>query len=172
MLKSIWLIMLLLLTVGCSTKNKDALFDSFKKDRIYYKNLQKTEKLQLYDEDNITKALVVATYLAPKEKEIENRSQEVFIVGVYLEEEWEDKPGGAYTLKLDGKKPVKIEPISRSDRSLKNQSMITEWSTYYRVTFPHVPKNSFMLTFESKKYGKGQLHFAKVAKYTLEKEKK
>lgn len=171
MLKSIWLIMLLLLTAGCSTKDKDTLFDSFHKEKVYYKNLQKTEKIQLYDENDTTKALVVATYLAPKTYKLKDRSKEVFIVGVYLEEEQDDQPGSVYTLKLDGQKPLKVETLSRSDKLLKNTSFVTEWSTYYKVTFPHVSKKSFMLTFESTKYGKGQLHFAKVAKYTLEKEK-
>lgn len=172
MLKSIWLIMLLLLTVGCSTKDKNTLFDRFDKEKSYYKNLQRTEKIQLYDENNTTKALVVATYLAPKSYKAKDRSKEVFIVGVYLEEGWEDQPGSTYTLKLDGQKPLKVEPLSHSDQLLKNKVLVTEWSSYYKITFPHSSNKSMMLTFESQKYGKGQLHFAKVAKYMLEKEKK
>jgi hypothetical protein len=164
--------MLLLLTVGCSTKDKNALFDSFDKEKSYYKNLQRTEKIQLYDENNTTKALVVATYLAPKTYKAKDRAEEMFIVGVYFEEEWETEPGKIYTLELDGQKPLKVESLSRSDKLLKNKAFVTEWSTYYKITFPHVSKESFMLTFESKKYGKGQLNFAKVAKYMLEKEKK
>jgi len=169
MLKSIWLTMLLLLTVGCSTKDKDTLFDSFNKERAYYKDLQKTEKMQVYDnENNTTKALVVATYLSPKTYIEDDNSKEVFIIGVYLEEEWDAQPGNAYTLKLDGQKPLKVELLSRNDKLLKNKAFVTEWSTYYKITFPHVSKRSFLLTFESAKYGKGQLNFAKVAKYTLE----
>jgi hypothetical protein len=35
------------------------------------------------------------------------------------------------------------------------------------MTFPYVKSKSFDLVFESKKYTRGTLHFAKVAKYVL-----
>ena len=80
-------------------------------------------------------------------------------------------PGKDYTLELDGRKPLRVEPLAKDDQLLKNKSFVTEWSTYYKIIFPYLDKKSFMLTFESALYGKGQLLFAKVAKYTLEKEK-
>ena len=164
-----WFLLLLtsLLFVGCtSVKNEDVLL-SFHNNLKYHQTLRKTEKVQLYD-NNETKAMLTATYLYTPTFENNDTRDEVFIVGIHLEEETTsslDKENYHLTLNNTVAKEVKL--LHRGDSVLKNISFVTNWGSYYLVTFPHTKMKSFNLVFESSDYGKGILHFAKVAKYTL-----
>jgi hypothetical protein len=75
-----------------------------------------------------------------------------------------------YSLTLNGSAPKSIQALDADDLLLKDISFVSEWNYFYLVTFPHVARKSFKLTFKSELYGKGELHFAKVAKYVLTKE--
>lgn len=160
---------MILLLLGCSHKKEDALLQKFVSKSDYHKKLQKTEKVQLY-EQNVTKATLAATYLFDSTFENNDTRDEKFIVGIYLED---DEPSAfnryGYHLTLDGQEPIKIEKISHNDIVLKDISFISEWASYTLVTFPHNNKKHFDLTFRHEQYGKGKLHFAKVAKYTFNK---
>jgi len=136
----------------------------------YRKQLQKTEKLQLYD-GGTTAAMLTATYLYRQNFQKNDMRDEVFIVGVHLND------GSSKGIKIDAdsltlngqsaKETVLLDP---KDEKLKKISFVTEWSSYYLVTFPHIESKSLTLLFKSSVYGEGTLHFAKVAKYVLEKE--
>lgn len=76
----------------------------------------------------------------------------------------------AYELTLNGKKPLSIEKIALDDSRLKGLSFVTEWNTYALVTFKHIKGNHLNLHFKSKKYGKGNATFSKVAKYVFTRE--
>ncbi|MFT7824638.1 MAG: hypothetical protein ABXS92_07740 [Sulfurimonas sp.] len=161
-------VLLLFLFNACSSKEGgSSLLQRYEKKRSSYKILQKTEKIQLYD-NNVTKALLTATYLYEQGLKSDRIKDEKFIVGVYLEEEDSNRLGDAYRLKLDGKEPLKIEPLTKESKYLENVSFVIQWNTYYLVTFPYVPQKSFMLTFESDRYGKGEQRFSKIAKYLLD----
>ena len=155
------------LLLGCTSKEETALMESYTKKINYHKQLQKTEKIQLY-ENNITQVLVTATYLyTPTQDKIDTRN-EAFIVGIHLGDEALE--GLNYSLLLNGKEAIEIEELSVDDTRLKEFSFISEWGEYYLVTYPHVKSKRVTLVFKSDKYGKGALHFAKVAKYVLTKE--
>jgi len=158
------------LLTGCTSKEEKALMQTYEKYKSYHKELQKTEKIQLYD-GSVTKALLTATYLYEPNYRKVDRGNEIFIVGVYLEEsEMQTFNQGGFSLTLNGKVPGSIKKLEKSDPRLKNISFVTEWSQFYLVVFPHTSSKSFKLIFESTLYGKGELHFAKVAKYVLTKE--
>ena len=163
-----WFLLLLtsLLLIGCtSAKNEDVLL-SFQNNLTYHKILSKTEKTQLYD-NNETKAMLTATYLYSPTFENNDTRDEVFIVGVHLEEETTSSlDKGNYRLTLNNTVAKEVKPLQSGDSMLENLSFVTAWGSYYLVTFPHTKKKSFDLVFESNTYGKGVLHFAKVAKYT------
>lgn len=220
--------------IGCTTKKEDALMDSYKEHVDYHKQLQKTEKIQLF-ENNATKAVVTATYLYTQNFEKYDQRDEQFIVGVHLEDEtvvdtkdiieifgirdaddikkMRDRqkressvvPNSLYddmmslldpkadTLKttnkkktkknknttnnttnnkvkkfglmLQGKNAIEIKTLSKDDRRLKDIAYVTDWGSYYLVTFEHTKSKRFSLVFKSEKYGKGTFSFAKVAKY-------
>jgi len=146
------------------------LMQSYSEKVNYHKQLQKTEKTQLY-QDNITKAMLTATYLHTPNFENNNTRDEIFIVGLHLE----DKDSGhinneGYTLTLNGKTAKEITALRLDDGRLKDISFVTIWGSYYLVTFPHDTSKKLTLVFESELYGKGILHFAKVAKYVLSQE--
>ena len=136
----------------------------------YHKRLQKTEKIQLY-EGNVTKAMLTATYLYTQTYEKHDTRDEVFIVGIHLEEEAAGKmKEGEYSLSLNGSKAKEAVKLDINDERLKENSFVIEWGSYYLVTFPHVESKDFTLAFKSAVYGEGTLHFAKVAKYVLSKQ--
>ena len=158
------------LLLGCTSKQETGLIQGYSEKVTYHKQLQKTEKTQLY-RDGVTKAMLTATYLYTPNFENNDTRDEVFIIGLYLEDKTSGKINGeGNTLTLNGKTAKEIEALSLNDERLKDLSFVTPWSSYYLVTFPHESNKKITLVFESKHYGKGELHFAKVAKYVLTKE--
>ena len=158
------------LLLGCTSKQETDLMQAYNEKVNYHKQLQKTEKTQLY-QDNVTKAMLTATYLYTPNFENSDTRDEVFIVGLYLEDKASGKINGeGNTLTLNGKRAKEIKSLRLDDERLKDLSFVTPWSSYYLVTFPHESNKKITLDFESKSYGKGKLHFAKVAKYVLTKE--
>lgn len=136
----------------------------------YHERLQKTEKVQLY-EGNVTKAMLTATYLYTQTYEKHDTRDEVFILGVHLEDEvLQTLQEGQYILTLNGSSAKEALRLDKNDERLKELSFIMDWGSYYLVTFPHVKGKDFRLTFKSTSYGEGTLHFAKVAKYVLSKQ--
>ncbi len=158
------------LLAGCTSKEEKVLMQAYEKNRAYHKQLLKTEKIQLYD-GNITQAMLTATYINGQTIDKEYKPDEVFVVGISLEEsEGVSFEEAGYSLTLNGNAPKSISVLNEGDPMLKDISFVSEWSYFYLVTFPHVSKKSFKLIFQSELYGKGELHFAKVAKYVLTKE--
>ncbi len=158
------------LLLGCTSKQETDFIQGYSKEVAYHKQLQKTEKTQLY-QDNVTKVMLTATYLYTPKLENHDTRDEVFIVGLSMEGETSgtlDSEGNSLT--LNGKRAKEIKALNLNDERLKSLSFVTPWSSYYLVTFPHQSTKKITLLFESKRYGKGKLHFAKVAKYVLSKE--
>ncbi len=179
------------LLTGCSSKEEKELMETYEKNRSYHQQLQKTEKTQLYD-GLVTKALLSATYLNEQNADKEYKPDEVFIVGIYIEEDLESEDDNksrdsymtdesnksdkkffhqeGYSLTLNGTTPKSIQQLEADDPLLKHISFVSEWNYFYLITFPHTSRKSFKLIFKSELYGSGKLHFAKVAKYVLTKE--
>ncbi len=157
----------IVLLLGCTSKEETALMESYTKKINYHKQLQKTEKIQLY-ENNVTKVMLTATYLYTPTPDKNDTRDEAFIVGIHLEDETSEELN--YSLLLNGTEAKEVEELSVDDARLKELSFISEWGEYYLVTFPHVKSKKITLVFESEKYGKGELYFAKVAKYILTKQ--
>ena len=175
MIKMMLLLLTFALFTGCSSKEQESLMQSYNKDKNYHMKLQKTEKTQLYDAQ-LTKAMLTATYLFEQSADTNDTRDEVFIVGIYAEENENDSfnvnsfDEDEYTLVLNGKSPKNVKQLNASDPMLKDISFVSDWSQFYLVTFPHTSSKSFKLVFESYFYGKGELHFAKVAKFVLTKQ--
>ncbi len=72
-------------------------------------------------------------------------------------------------LTLNSKKAIMITTLNINDERLKNLSYVTEWGSYYLVTFEHTKKKQFKLIFKNERYGEGSFSFAKVAKYVYTK---
>jgi hypothetical protein len=159
-----------LLLWGCVSKKENRLLDDYVKNAAYHKRLQKTEKIQLY-EANTTKAMLTATYLYTQNQEKQDIRDEVFIVGVYLEDpKQQSAQENLKGLTLNGRAAKKVKMLETNDKRLKKISFVMEWGSYFLVHFPHVEEKEFRLTFKTALYGEGTLHFAKVAKYVLSKQ--
>ena len=160
----------IVLLLGCTSKSQKDLMASYSTKVAYHKQLQKTEKVQLYH-NHMTKAMLTATYLYKPNFENNDTRDEVFIVGLHLaDKSYANINKNEYSLTLNGKKSQSIKALKLNDEPLKDLAFVTDWASYYLVTFPHASSKKITLVFESKLYGKGELHFAKVAKYVLNKE--
>ena len=159
----------IVLLLGCSSKDEKQFTQIYEKNKVYHTGLQKTEKTQLYD-GQVTKALLTATYLYTKTEDTNDTRDEKFIVGLYIEDEESSFAQGDYNLTLAGTVPKHIEVLNSKDSRLKDISFRSEWTQFYLFTFPHTASKKFTLLFQSDLYGKGELHFAKVAKFVLTKE--
>ena len=170
-------LMVVVLLVGCSSKEEQDLMKSYTENTQYHKYLQKTEKTELMDGDN-TVAILTATYLYTRNfKKIDKRN-EVFIVGVAFDNPDVntinfDKTSTTaneqeYTLTLKNEKAIKVVRLDKNDKRLKDISFVTDWGDYYEVTYPHASKR-FSLVFENALHGKGTMNFSKVAKFTYTK---
>ena len=169
MIKMMLPLITLALLVGCSSKEQDALMQAYDKEKNYHMKLQKTEKTQLYDAQ-VTKAMLTATYLFEHSIDKNDTRDEVFVVGIYAEDEENTFFNDiGYTLTLNDVVPKSTKLLKENDPMLKEISFVSEWSQFYLVKFPHTPSKSFKLIFKSDMYGKGELHFAKVAKFVLSK---
>jgi len=162
----------ILLFSGCTSKNEKALMHVYNTEKMYNKKLLHTEKAQLYD-GNETKVLLTATYLFSQTdiKKEDDKRDEVFIVGLYMEDETaQNLLSEDFNLTLNGTMPKSVKILKNSDRRLKDIPLVTEWGEYFEVVFPHTPKSRLDLVFDSRIYGKSVLHFAKKAKYVFTKE--
>jgi len=160
----------IVLLAGCTSKEEKAFMQAYEKNKSYHRQLQKTEKTQLYD-GSTTKALLTATYLYSPGFQKEDKRDEVFIVGVYLEDNTvQNFNQNGFSLTLNGNIPKNIQKLPKGHPDLKDISFVSEWNQFYLVTFPHESSKSFRLIFKSDSYGKGELYFAKVAKYMLSRE--
>jgi len=171
-------LMAIALFVGCSSKEEQALMKSYTDKIKYHKHLQQTEKTEFSDE-NGSIVIVTATYMYTPNYDKNDLRDETFIIGVqfddsdtkhiYFDADKLENNDDAYTVTLNGKKAKKVEKLTNSDKRLKGISFVTEWGDYYLVTYPHNRGKKFKLVLENNIYGKGMMHFAKVAKFVFTK---
>jgi len=154
------------LLAGCSSKEEEKFLRVYEKNKEYHLQLQRTEKINLKDGE-FTKILLTATYLFEPVSDKEDKRDEKFIVGFHVDDEDVFVDMGDYEITLNGTEPKSIKMLKKSDPLLKSISFNSEWTHFYLITFPHTNSRSFKLLFESDFYGRGELHFAKVAKYVL-----
>ena len=86
MYKIFVMIITLVFFVACTSKEQKTLMQTYDKEKNYHMQLQKTEKTQLYD-SQVTKAMLTATYLFEQSVDKNDTRDEVFIVGIYIEED-------------------------------------------------------------------------------------
>ncbi|MCD6211731.1 MAG: hypothetical protein J7J02_02005 [Sulfurovum sp.] len=111
--------------VACTSKEQQALIQTYEKEKNYHMQLQKTEKTQLYD-SQVTKAMLTATYLFEQSVDKNDTRDEVFIVGIYIEEDEYDTfdevsfEEDDYTLLLRDTRTKKSK--SKKDKDIKSKT--------------------------------------------------
>jgi len=165
----------LILLVGCSSKEDQALFRLYSENQTYNKYLKHTEKATLSKGEQ-SKIVLMATYLYPAKFKEREASLEKFIVGVIFDEPdissltFKNKTeSGSYRLILKNSSAVHVEKLALTDKRLKDIPFVSEWGTYYEVAFPHIESKSFSLVLTHPKYGTKKLLFSKVAKFVYSK---
>jgi len=135
-MKKIILAILVLFFVGCSNKVSEV----FQKDDKYITLTQCTQRGQIIKSFE-TIALINATYLNPILKNNETQKNEVFIIGVYNENDYKGyKKGGVfnnhYQLTMNGLKFTKAIKADNKTLNLKSYPFYNKWMKYYKVYFP------------------------------------
>jgi hypothetical protein len=183
-----------LVLFGCASVEEKELMRHYQKEKRYHKALLKTEAVTFKNQDGTAALSVTATYLEkpsdtskgslspeeenaiasffglfkPKDVQKEKKIPERFIIGLHSEEyDTDGLVSGEVAFELNGKKPLRITPISPHDKRLKTLSFITDWGTYYLVVFPHASERMHLdVTFngETKK-----MYFTKRAKFVYTK---
>jgi hypothetical protein len=160
----VWAVGAAVLLSGCSTDDEqEKLKVLYAHTKHYHKQLLKTEKIQLYRE-NETAVMLSVTYLPDAKNK---RGDERFIVGYYSIDEERGGEAAMRRLTLEGSVPKAVKILKKGDVRLKEIPFVTEWNHIFLVVFPHTQKEKFDLIYEDGRYGKGVLHFAKRAKYTF-----
>jgi hypothetical protein len=174
----------LLLLIGCSSKEEQALLSTYQKKVEYHKNLQQTERTELHSNGEVV-ATMIATYTFRKTTDKSDTRDETFLVAVDFEEEnatmrfnssidqESNESNGTvarssnldYTLTLHGNDPIVVKKLLSNDPRLASVSFVTNWSHYYEVTFKHTKSKQFNLKFSNEVYGESSLHFSKVARF-------
>ena len=197
MIRYIILLGLMLLSMGCNSKNEIAMTKSLEQMSSIGKVMQKTEKISIND-GNETKVFLTATYLNGEESLVDekDRVREKFIIGLYLadninpenlinadqnltinipypesDKEFSRKERIKRNKGLD-KLPLLVKKLSPDDPMLKNIPMVNSWSSYYYVEFPHSKKDHFSLTYQNKIYGKIPMKKKKAVKSKKKKKTK
>jgi len=143
------------------------MLNDLKKEQQYHKQLLKTEKLEIRNSEGV-RVLVTATYVNHHSE----KKNESFIVGIYSEDSMNDVNttkayGSDFTLTLNGKKPLKVKALAKSDPKVKNLSFISDWTRIYYFQFPYVASKKMTLKFKGGTYGNGSLIFYKIPRYRL-----
>ena len=119
MYKIFMIIITLVFFVACTSKEQKALMQTYEKEKDYHMKLQKTEKTQLYD-GQVTKAMLTATYLFEQSIDKNDTRDEVFIVGLFIEEEMKplirfhlEKMNISWCLGINPRKKVKVKKIKQ-----------------------------------------------------------
>jgi len=168
----VWLSCLtIFLILGCSSKKEKVFLDVFNLQKEESKKLQKTEKIQLYNRHKrTTNVLLTSTYISKKQKDKKIKNDEIFIVGIYVENnETEDTSLKSFSLALNTKSPKSIKRLSKDSKLLKKIPFVFPWTQFYIVHFPNTSQKSMRLTVKHASHGKGMAYFSKVAKYVLHK---
>lgn len=105
-----------LLLWGCSTKEEKSLMQEYYHKKNYFKKLQKTEKVML-KQNNITKAVLTAQYIPTNSSKLSDKSDETFIIGLYLEDETVDSLRDTFGIRKKGKKKEVLKDIYDSNAS-------------------------------------------------------
>jgi len=165
------LFLMIFLSLGCSSKNEKTFIKVFQENKVASKKLQKTEKIQLYDpRQGTTKVLFTSTYISKKQISKKIKNDEKFIIGLYVDDnETEDVHLESFSLQLNGKAPKNIKTLNENHKLLNNIPFVFPWTQFYLVHFPHTPQKSMKFTIQHSFYGKGEVDFAKVAKFVLHK---
>ena len=178
MFKIFFILISVVLFIGCASQREQALLKSYHDNIEYHKHLQQTENAELKEGEQ-TMGMLTATYMFRPNFDKNDTRDEVFLMGVQLEDEnatinFKQKSTSntdeqVYTLTLNGSHAIKVKSLSPTDKRLKELSFVTGWNHYYEVTFANTKSKSFNLSFANPRYGVSLLNFSKVARFVYTK---
>jgi hypothetical protein len=150
--------------IGCGNKNLD--YNLIKQDKSRENNLLYTKKATLLNSLE-TKAIINATFLSQLYKDRYKKDLDIFLIGVYLDDDFNDKSkyglnNPFYKLSSDGGKIISIREVKEDDIEYKEFPFTNNWAHYYVVSFSKSKNEKFVnLTYSHKEFGQLVLAFQK-----------
>ena len=140
---------LLISLSGCS---KPSALANFNYDKFYANSLQNTLKNDIVTEDGVT-AILNATYLNASINSTDKNTHELFLVGVFVTKDEENKKTlkSNYSLTLNGLKPDSIKALDEDNRVYTKIPLYNPWAKYYTVKFNKENLNNSFLKNLTKK---------------------
>jgi len=167
-MKFIYILLIVLSIIGCSSKDIDSLWQKDQQSVTYRTKLIKTQHAILTSGE--TKIYIIATYMNDNiDKSKSQNINEQFIISLYIEGNSDLIFGKDYYITLSDKQPLSIKKLNINDPLLRDISFKNSWKTYYLLEFSHITDDRLFMLLHNKQGDKVKLYFAKRAKYTLEK---
>ena len=161
MFKKSFLVALLLLSTGCSSKSALSVFHG---DVLYVSGLEYSRVGDIINSFE-TKAILNATYLNSTDSSHYDDNFHNFLVGIYITEDNEDVKeqflnNKKYVLTLNNQDINKTEELQTTNRLWEHIPLKNPYAKYYIVSFNKQENvNSLILKYENATLGKVTLSF-------------
>jgi len=116
------------LFIGCAKPNA---LENFNYSKFYGNALQYTFKSDIVIDNNVV-AMLNATYLNATSINDEYETKEVFLVGVFISDDNENKE---YKITLNNTNPESIVKLDKNDKMYAKMPLYNPWAKYYIVEF-------------------------------------
>jgi len=148
---------------GCA--EQEVSLDSHTKKSAYEEHrLMQTEKGIFYSQKGEVALLLTVTYLRQKSQKEQG---EFFVLS--LSKEHLEAFKGYYQLRLNGKMPKRVTPLSKEQLKQWKIPFISNWKESYLVLFSEVKGDKLpLIVSNSVNHQEEKLFFSKVAKYRWE----
>jgi len=133
-----------LILSGCAKPNA---MTNFSYENFYAKSLQHTYKNDIVKNNDVV-AMLNATYLNKVDKIVQEGSEEVFLVGIFLtnqSDKIDENFMSEYKLTLNNLKATSISKLDKSDKMYAKMPLYNPWAKYYIVKYSKDSLNKHFL---------------------------
>jgi hypothetical protein len=160
----LYLFLIVLVLFGCSKSGID--YNIANSDDKRAEALRYTKRATILNSFE-TKAIITATFISQLRKKDYYKDRDVFLIGTYISDDFEDKykyglNNPLYKLTSNGGKFISKKLIDRDDIVYKSSPFTNNWTHYYLVTYKKSTNSKeIVLTYSHEEFGQSVLKFQK-----------
>ena len=119
--------------IGCSKPNA---LTNFNYDKFYGSSLQYTLKNDIVVDNNVI-AMLSATYLNATNENSSNKTDEIFLVGVFVSKDDTNNISLSkeHKITLNNITPISMVALNKDNKMYSNMPLFNPWAKYYIVKF-------------------------------------
>jgi len=163
-MNKLYLLFFTALTFLISGCTKQTALANFNYNNFYGNSLQYTFKNDIVTNNDVT-AMLNATYLNSVDKNLHSGITEVFLVGIFIENDIKNENKTfekEYTLTLNNNKPVSIKELNENDKMYAKMPLFNPWAKYFIVEFSKESLNKDFLKKLTKKEKYVKFEYQKI----------